>query len=70
MAKYISSSAYAHRTASGGRSGGFDSNDTQHPWTAAACQSVINFFEGQGCYVMGGVPTYWRTGLMTRAPGT
>ena len=64
MAKYISSSAYAHQN---GKPvvgiWGFGFNDTQHPWTAAACQSVINFFEGQGCYVMGGVPTYWRTGV-------
>ena len=63
MSKYISSSAYAHQN---GKPvvgiWGFGFNDTQHPWTAAACQSVINFFEGQGCYVMGGVPTYWRTG--------
>ena len=64
MSKYISSSAYAHQN---GKPvvgiWGFGFNDTQHPWTAAACQSVINFFEGQGCYVMGGVPTYWRTGV-------
>jgi hypothetical protein len=64
MAKYISSSAYAHQN---GKPvvgiWGFGFNDAQHPWTAAACQSVINFFKGQGCYVMGGVPTYWRTGV-------
>jgi hypothetical protein len=64
MAKYIASSGYAHQN---GKPvvgiWGFGFNDTQHPWTAAACQSVIDFFEGQGCYVMGGVPTYWRTGV-------
>src|ERR1700729_1323093 len=64
MSKYISSSAYAHQN---GKPvvgiWGFGFNDTQHPWTAAACQSVINFFEGQGCYVMGGVPTYWGPGV-------
>jgi hypothetical protein len=59
MAKYTSSSAYAHQN---GKPvvgiWGFGFDDTQHPWSAAACQSVINFFEGQGCYVMGGVPMY------------
>ena len=64
MSKYVSSSAYAHQN---GKPvvgiWGFGFNDAQHPWSAAACQSVINFFEGQGCYVMGGVPTYWRTGV-------
>jgi hypothetical protein len=64
MAKYVSSAAYAHQN---GKPvvgiWGFGFNDTAHPWSAAACQSVISFFEGQGCYVMGGVPTYWRTGV-------
>jgi hypothetical protein len=70
MAKYTSSSAYAHQN---GKPvvgiWGFGFDDTQHPWSAAACQSVINFFEGQGCYVMGGVPTYWRTGVSDSRAG-
>jgi hypothetical protein len=70
MAKYTSSSAYAHQN---GKPvvgiWGFGFDDTQHPWSAAACQSVINFFEAQSCYVMGGVPTYWRTGVSDSRAG-
>jgi hypothetical protein len=70
MAKYISSPAYAHQN---GKPvvgiWGFGFNDTSHPWTAAACQSVINFFHNQGCYVMGGVPTWWRTGVSDSRAG-
>jgi TAT (twin-arginine translocation) pathway-exported protein len=64
MAALTASSAYARQS---GRPvvgiWGFGFNDTNHPWTAAACLDVINFFKNQGCYVMGGVPTYWRTGI-------
>ncbi|HTI92428.1 MAG TPA: glycoside hydrolase family 71/99-like protein [Puia sp.] len=42
---------------------GFGFNDANHNFTAAACQDVINFFKGQGCYVIGGVPREWRTGV-------
>ena len=24
---------------------------------------MINWFKSQGCYVIGGVPTWWRTGI-------
>ena len=41
---------------------GFGFNDTNHPFTAAACLDVINWFKAQGCYVIGGVPREWRTG--------
>jgi hypothetical protein len=41
---------------------GFGFNDGNHPWSPAACLDVVNWFKSQGCYVMGGVPTYWRTG--------
>ncbi|MCU7728183.1 discoidin domain-containing protein [Actinoplanes sp. KI2] len=41
---------------------GFGFNDDNHNFTAAACLDVINWFKGQGCYVIGGVPTYWREG--------
>jgi hypothetical protein len=42
---------------------GFGFNDSNHPWDAATCTSVINWFKSQGCYVVGGVPTWWRTGV-------
>jgi hypothetical protein len=42
---------------------GFGFNDSNHPWDAATCASVINWFKSQGCYVIGGVPTWWRTGV-------
>jgi hypothetical protein len=41
---------------------GFGYNDDNHPFSAAACLDVINWFKGQGCYVIGGVPREWRTG--------
>jgi len=40
---------------------GFGFNDGNHPWDAITCGEVINWFKGQGCYVIGGVPTHWRT---------
>jgi hypothetical protein len=40
---------------------GMGFNDPNHPWDAATCIEVINWFKSQGCYVMGGVPTWWRT---------
>ncbi len=42
---------------------GFGFNDSNHPWDAATSASVINWFKSQGCYVIGGVPTWWRTGV-------
>ena len=47
---------------------GFGFNDSNHPWDAATCASVINWFKGQGCYVIGGVPTWWRTGVSDSRP--
>lgn len=41
---------------------GFGFNDSNHPWDAATCQNVITWFQGQGCYVMGGVPREWLNG--------
>ncbi|MFI0941617.1 xylosidase [Streptomyces sp. NPDC021020] len=41
---------------------GFGFADNQRPFTAAACLDVLNWFKAQGCYVIGGVPTWWRTG--------
>jgi hypothetical protein len=70
MAQYTSSSAYAHQN---GKPvvgiWGFGFNDTNHPWSAADCLEVVQWFESQGCYVMGGVPTYWRTGVSDSRAG-
>ncbi|MFI9383800.1 Bbp16 family capsid cement protein [Kutzneria sp. NPDC052558] len=41
---------------------GFGFSDGNHPWDAGTCLDVINWFKGQGCYVMGGVPREWRVG--------
>ncbi|GAA2710936.1 discoidin domain-containing protein [Actinoplanes palleronii] len=41
---------------------GFGFNDENHAFTPAACLDVITWFKAQGCYVIGGVPTYWREG--------
>jgi hypothetical protein len=41
---------------------GFGFNDANHPWDAATCLDVVNWFKSQGCYVMGGVPREWRAG--------
>ncbi|MEY9968295.1 hypothetical protein ABIA33_006379 [Streptacidiphilus sp. MAP12-16] len=41
---------------------GFGFNDNQRPFAAAPCLDVVNWFKAQGCYVIGGVPTWWRTG--------
>ncbi|MFF5289351.1 hypothetical protein [Paractinoplanes globisporus] len=62
MSAHAASSAYARQQ---GRPvvgiWGFGFDDPNHPWDAAACLDVINWFKGQGCYVMGGVPRGWRT---------
>jgi chitodextrinase len=42
---------------------GFGFNDDGRPFSAAACLDVVNWFKAQGCYVIGGVPTYWRQGI-------
>jgi hypothetical protein len=64
MSAYTSSNAYAHQN---GKPvvciWGFGFNDPNHPWGAAACLDVVDWFKSQGCYVIGGVPTYWRTGV-------
>jgi hypothetical protein len=48
---------------------GFGFNDGNHPWEAATCLEVVSWFKSQGCYVMGGVPTWWRTGVSDSRPG-
>jgi hypothetical protein len=47
---------------------GFGFNDSNHPWPTNVCTDVINYFKGQGCYVIGGVPTWWRTGVSDSKP--
>jgi hypothetical protein len=70
MSAHASSSAYARQN---GRPvvgiWGFGFADDNHPWSPAACLDVVNWFKGQGCYVMGGVPTYWRTGVSDSRAG-
>lgn len=62
MAAYTSSPAYAKQN---GKFvvciWGFGFSDDNHPFTAEACLDVINWFKSKGCYVIGGVPTNWRT---------
>jgi chitodextrinase len=48
---------------------GFGFNDSGRPFAPAPCLEVINWFKAQGCYVIGGVPTYWRTGVNDSRPG-
>ncbi|MFC4592569.1 glycoside hydrolase family 71/99-like protein, partial [Sphaerisporangium corydalis] len=48
---------------------GFGFNDPKRPFTPPPCLEVINWFKNQGCYVMGGVPTHWRTGTEDSRPG-
>ncbi|MEV6035843.1 hypothetical protein AB0L65_32120 [Nonomuraea sp. NPDC052116] len=48
---------------------GFGFTEDKHPSDAAACLDVVNWFKAQGCYVMGGVPTYWRQGINDCRPG-
>jgi hypothetical protein len=63
MSAHTASSAYARQN---GKPvvgiWGFGFNDPNHPWDAATCLDVINWFKSQGVYVMGGVPREWRTG--------
>jgi hypothetical protein len=64
MSAHTASSAYAKQN---GKPvvcvWGFGFNDANHNFTAAQCLDVINWFKGQGCYVIGGVPREWRTGV-------
>ncbi|WP_204046326.1 hypothetical protein, partial [Acrocarpospora phusangensis] len=48
---------------------GFGFNDPGRPFAPGPCLDVINWFKAQGCYVMGGVPTYWRQGINDSRPG-
>jgi hypothetical protein len=48
---------------------GFGFNDPKRPFAPAPCLDVVNWFKAQGCYVIGGVPTWWRTGVSDSRPG-
>ncbi|HEV8570962.1 MAG TPA: discoidin domain-containing protein, partial [Actinoplanes sp.] len=64
MSAHIQSSAYAKQN---GKPvvciWGFGFSDDGRPFAPAPCLDVVNWFKGQGCYVVGGVPTYWREGI-------
>ncbi|MBB2946519.1 hypothetical protein FB565_006287 [Actinoplanes lutulentus] len=63
MSAHTGSSAYARQN---GKPvvcvWGFGFDDDGRPFTPAQCLDVIAWFKAQGCYVIGGVPTYWREG--------
>jgi hypothetical protein len=69
MSALIASSAYAKQN---GKPvvciWGLGLNDSAHPWTPAVCLDVVNWFKGQGCYVIGGVRREWRTADSTYVP--
>jgi F5/8 type C domain-containing protein len=48
---------------------GFGFDDPGRPFPPAPCLDVINWFKAQGCYVIGGVPTWWRLGINDSRPG-
>ncbi|MFI0943583.1 discoidin domain-containing protein [Streptomyces sp. NPDC021020] len=48
---------------------GFGFSDDKRPFAPAPCLDVVNWFKAQGCYVIGGVPTWWRTGDRDSRPG-
>jgi hypothetical protein len=62
MSAYTASSAYAKQN---GKPvvciWGFGFSDNNHPFSPEVCLDVINWFKSKGCYVIGGVPTHWRT---------
>ena len=70
MSAYTASSAYARQNDKPVVCiWGFGFNDDGRPFTPAQCQDVINWFKGQGVYLIGGVPTWWRTGESDSRPG-
>jgi hypothetical protein len=70
MSAHVASPAYARQN---GKPvvdiWGFGFNDPARPFAPDACLDVVNWFKSQGCYVIGGVPTYWRTGINDSRPG-
>lgn len=71
MSAHTASSAYARQN---GKPvvciWGFGFNDDGRPFTPAQCLDVVTWFKAQGCYVIGGVPTYWREERTTAAPAS
>ncbi|MEU3983447.1 glycoside hydrolase family 71/99-like protein [Streptomyces sp. NPDC026672] len=70
MSAHTASSAYARQN---GKPvvcvWGFGFSDNARPFGAGECLDVVNWFKQQGCYVIGGVPTHWRTGTEDSRPG-
>jgi chitodextrinase len=48
---------------------GFGYNDANHPWSQDGCLDVINWFKGQGVYLIGGTPREWRESNGGSRPG-
>ncbi|QIQ06205.1 glycoside hydrolase family 71/99-like protein [Streptomyces liangshanensis] len=48
---------------------GFGFNDPARPFAPGPCKDVVDWFKAQGCYVIGGVPTHWRSGNEDSRPG-
>jgi hypothetical protein len=48
---------------------GFGFSDDKRPFAPGPCLDVVEWFKAQGCYVIGGVPTWWRTGDRDSRPG-
>jgi hypothetical protein len=48
---------------------GFGYNDANHPWSQDVCLDVINWFKGQGVYLIGGTPREWRESNGGSRPG-
>jgi chitodextrinase len=70
MSAYTASPAYARQN---GKPvvciWGFGFSDPDRPFAPEPCLEVVNWFKAQGCYVIGGVPTWWRTGINDSRPG-
>ncbi len=47
---------------------GFGFTDRE-PSDPAACLAIVQWFQSQGCYVVGGVPFFWRSGTGDSRPG-
>ncbi|MEV0646357.1 discoidin domain-containing protein [Phytomonospora sp. NPDC050363] len=70
MSAYTSSPAYARQN---GKPvvciWGFGFAEPSRPFAPAPCLEVVNWFKSRGCYVIGGVPTWWRSGINDSRPG-
>ncbi|MEV0798433.1 hypothetical protein AB0I34_12125 [Kribbella sp. NPDC050281] len=70
MSAYTSSPAYARQN---GKPvvciWGFGFDEANKAWPASVCLDVVNWLKGQGCYVIGGVPTHWLPGNEDSRPG-